>query len=474
VRLLVSYETHEKRVRRTLRGSRRPGRAGLVSGLALSSLLALPARAVDESMLLDHPPARSVKEEAGPLDRGLEEEPEPEPAYFPEARQPFEDLPAFLRDTKLEIDFRSYWFRRRLTNGDDQEALTTGGILRYHSGWLIGHAQIGAALYSSQRLRGRDDRDGTGLLRTRQRSYTVLGEAFVRLRALDNELTGFRHRLNLPFLNGNDSRMTPNTFEGVSLRGRKSWLSYTGGHLFRFKRRNDNDFESFSEAAGVPGASANGLSFGGVQFEPVEGLTLGALDLYVKDTLNTAYTEAEWVSRTAPESWSMRIGSQFTHQRSVGDDRLTGESFDTWVWGAKLAGSWREMMLSVAVSVVDDEARIRNPWGSYPGYLSMMLRGFNRADQKSWGVGASGYLTALGLPQASLALRYSEGYQGKGVDGRSVGDERELNTTLDYRLTRGPLRGLWVRGRFGWGQTENQRKDTLEARIVLRYEFQAL
>ncbi len=425
-------------------------------------------------MLLEQPPARSVEEEAGPLDRGLEVEPEQEPGYFPEAREPLERLPPFLRDTKLELDFRTYWFRRRLTNGQDQEALTTGGIVRYHSGWLLEHARIGAALYTSQRLRGPDDRDGTGLLRSRQRSYTALGEAFLRLRGFGSELTGFRHRLNLPFLNGNDSRMTPNTFEGISLIGRQGRFAWAGGHLFRFKPRNDNDFESFSEAAGVPGASSNGLSFGGLQIEPTRGLTVGAIDYYVKDTLNTAYTEMEWVSRRAPESWNLRLGTQFTHQRSVGDDRLTGDSFETWVWDAKLAGSWNEVMLSIAVSVVDDEAGIRNPWGSYPGYLSMMLRSYNRADQKSWGIGASSYLTALGLPQTSIALRYGEGYQGKDGAGRKVGEERELNGTIDYRLARGPLRGLWLRARFGWGRTDNDRRDSLEARLVLRYELQAL
>jgi hypothetical protein len=40
--------------------------------------------------------------------------------------------------------------------------------------------------------------------------------------------------------------------------------------------------------------------------------------------------------------------------------------------------------------------------------------------------------------------------------------------------TRGPLRGLWLRGRFAWGQFDNARRDSLEGRVVLRYEFQAL
>lgn len=152
-----------------------------------------------------------------------------------------------------------------------------------------------------------------------------------------------------------------------------------------------------------------------------------------------------------------------------GDDRLTGESFETWVWGAKVATSWKKAVLSVAVSITDDDERIRNPWGSYPGYLGMMQRNFNDADEKAWGVSASWHFGRIGLPDFSAAVRYTEGY-----DGQSIGDHREFNGTLDYRLSRGPLRGLWLRGRFAWGHLENARRDGLEGRFVLRYEFQVL
>ena len=36
------------------------------------------------------------------------------------------------------------------------------------------------------------------------------------------------------------------------------------------------------------------------------------------------------------------------------------------------------------------------------------------------------------------------------------------------------LRGLWLRGRFAWGHIDRARRDSLEGRVVLRYEFQVL
>ena len=37
--------------------------------------------------------------------------------------------------------------------------------------------------------------------------------------------------------------------------------------------------------------------------------------------------------------------------------------------------------------------------------------------------------------------------------GLDIGDRQEFNSTLDYRLSSGKLRGLWLRGRFAWGPT---------------------
>ena len=449
----------------------------LRSGAALAAVLllapVLPARALDENTLQERPPERSVAEESASIERGLEEEEEAQPPRVEGVKDWLEDLPPFLRDTSLEVDFRSQYFRRRLTTGGDQEALAIGGVVRYQSGWLLEHAKIGAALFTSQKALGPNDRDGTGLLRPRQRSFTTLGEGFLKLRALGHELTGGRQLLDFPYLNGNDSRMTPNSFEGVTLFGRTRFGSYGGGHLFRIKTRNEQTFDSFSQVAGVPGASSNGMSFGGFGLEPIPGLSVGAVDYYVKDTLNTAYFEVEWAGQDE-EGSGLRLGSQFTDQRSVGDDRLTGESFETWVWGAKLSGSWREVVITAAVSVTSDDQAIRNPFGSYPGYLGMMFRNFNRAGQRSWGIGASGYLTTFGLPELSLALRYSEGYEGRDVQRRKIGTEREFNATLDYQLARGVLRGLWIRGRFGWGKASDEPRDSLEARVLLRYQLQVL
>jgi hypothetical protein len=430
--------------------------------------------AADESLLLEDPPTKSVGEEKGPLERAFEEPPPRDPVLFPGAKRALSDLPAFFRDTQLSGDFRTYYLRRRFAERRNAEALAIGGAFRYRSGWFQDHLQIGAAVFTSQRLYGPTERDGTGLLGPGQRGYTVVGEAFGRLRAANNELTVYRQPLAMPYVNGNDGRMTPNTFEGVTLIGRHPLINYSIGYLFEMKQRNADNFASFSEVAGVPGSSDDGLSFVGIELQPTESLSIGAINHFVKDTLNTAYTEIEW-RYLDTAGWGIRLGTQYTHQRSVGDDNLTGDRFETWIWDGKIAASWKEMVLSVAVSITDGEDRIRNPWGSYPGYVGMMQSNFSEAREKAWSVSTSTYLGLIGLSNLSLALRYAEGYDARSVrTGSEIGDHREVNATLDYRLRSGSLRGLWLRARFAWSQIENASRDAYQVRLILRYDFEAI
>src|SRR5213076_388980 len=66
-----------------------------------------------------------------------------------------------------------------------------------------------------------DDRDGTLLLAPGQNGYTVLGEFYAELRIVkDVGITVGAKGYDTPFINRNDVRMTPNTFEAIVLQGR--------------------------------------------------------------------------------------------------------------------------------------------------------------------------------------------------------------------------------------------------------------
>jgi hypothetical protein len=161
---------------------------------------------------------------AGPA--GAEDAPPPPPApplerLFAPLKEQMADLPPFLRDTDLKIHFRSYYFNRESPSGAENEAWAFGGWLAYRSGWLLDTFGIGATFYGSAPLYGPDEKDGTLLLQPGQEGYYVLGEAYAARRYQDLALLkGFRQEVTQGYINREDNRMTPNTFEGVTLGGK--------------------------------------------------------------------------------------------------------------------------------------------------------------------------------------------------------------------------------------------------------------
>jgi len=131
------------------------------------------------------------------------------------------NLPPFVRDTNLTVHFRTYYFNRTKPDDTINEAWAFGGWLTYESGWLLDTFAMGASLYGSAPLYGPDDRDGTLLLKPEQKGYYVPAEAWGALRYQDYViLKGYRQRVDQTYINSQDNRMTPNTFQGVTLGGK--------------------------------------------------------------------------------------------------------------------------------------------------------------------------------------------------------------------------------------------------------------
>ena len=189
-----------------------------------------------------------------------EDAPEPPPSpplerLFEPVKEAMKDLPPFLRDTDLKIHFRTYYLNREKSDGaTENEAWAFGGWVSYKSGWLFDTFGIGATFYGSAPLYAPDDKDGTLLLKPGQEGYYVLGEAYAALRYQDYALLkGYRQLVDQSYINPQDNRMTPNTFEGVTLGGKVDWVQYLAGYLWEIKPRNSDEFISMAEQAGATG-----------------------------------------------------------------------------------------------------------------------------------------------------------------------------------------------------------------------------
>ena len=385
-------------------------------------------------------------------------------------------LPPFIKDTDLKVHFRSFYFNRTKPDDTVNEAYALGGWIGYQSGWLLDTFAMGATLYGSAPIYTPPDRDGTLLLMPGQNGYYVVGQAWGALRYGDYALlTGYRQLVDQTYINPQDNRMTPNTFQGITLGGTVGWAQYLSGYLWQIKPRNSDDFISMSQQAGAANSN-DGVGLFGVRLTPLAGLRLDVSNQYGVNTFNTIYAGAEYV-QPLNENWKLILGAQFTDQRAVGSALLPqagGKSFwDTQSGGARVQAVWRDLTLTTAFTMTAAGNTIQSPWGSYPGYLSMIDQDFDQARQTAFLVGAA-YDAKRLVPGLSGNFNLAWGWDAiNPKTKKNAPDLAEYDTTVDYRPTlRQPffLNGLWFRVRAAIVDQQDGKTLGYQFRISLNWE----
>jgi len=423
----------------------------------------------------ESPHPESAGKLEGPIEHAFGEKPLSERSLLQGLKATLDDKPAFWRDSKFGLDFRTFYFDRRNSGKDKREAWTAGGQFAYESGWWNDFS-IRAAYYNSTELDAPSDSGDTGLLALGQENISVLGEASLRYRFTDTFLDGsilqlYRQTLGLPYVNKHDIRMLPATHEGYIIQRDNSSLDYVVGHLTKFKNFDSEDFVHMSEAVGAEGTD-KGLSIAGARIPFTEEFTVGTVNYYGWDTFNTFFTEATYHA-ALDDDLDFRLSSQFTNQRSVGDD-LVGD-FDTNHMAARVAFGWRGAIVKVAGSITDDEAGIKAPWGGKPTYLSIQRLDFDRANEKAVLLGLSyntDFFSSLGL---SSYINIAHGTDAEDPStGLDLPDRTEYDITVDYKPPEGVFEGLWIRARYAHLDIEGDGEEVRDFRIIVNYSIQFL
>ncbi|MGE0154830.1 MAG: OprD family outer membrane porin [Reyranellaceae bacterium] len=383
---------------------------------------------------------------------------------------------ALYEDASLTVHFRSYYLGRVVPDGPDMGAWANGGWIGYQSGWFGDAVRFGLVGYGSVPFWAPESRDGTLLLAEDQKGYAVLGQAYLALKLWDQVITGYRQLVDLPEVNPQDNRMTPNTFEGVSIAGEVSVFDYYGGFLWAMKRRNEVKFRDLAEIAGAT-AVQRSMWLAGIGVTPIDDLKLRVSSFIVPDVLWSSYADFVWLTPLA-ENVKLRLGGQFMYQQSVGSDLITGASFDTWAAGAKADVIVGPVTLTAAYTKIGDDAQYRSPYGTWPGYTSMIVTDFNRAREQAFLVGGNLDFAFLGL--TGLSFTGYAVFGNRAIDPltrASLSDKNEYDLTLDYRFSAAywpeVARPLWIRARATYidetlgGDT----RTTKDYRVIVNYEW---
>jgi outer membrane porin, OprD family len=404
---------------------------------------------------------------------------------------------AAFKDTTFEINFRSFYFDRHQFNGSESQAWAIGGWMGLKTGYFLDHIALGTTLYTSQPLYAPADRSGSLLLLPNQDGYTILGEFYADIRIIDglNVNVGAKG-YDTPFINRNDTRMTPNTFEAIVLQGStnadesdasptgdiaglskdavdagqtkvepekdNAVLKYGAGYFYKIKERNDSEFVSMAVDAGAN--VDRGVYTAGLLYEK-GGFSVGGIDYYCPDIINIAYAESK-LKFPIGADWKPKLHAQFVQQSSVGADLLQGDSFSGQQFGLKLdLPVTKPLLLTAAITYAWGNANLRNPWSGYPGYTSVQVQDFNRA-----GEGAFLLRAGYEFPRLEGVSAYALGVFGTTPDQAGQYRQNEYDFNVQWAPKKGLLKDLSLRLRYALVHQYGGNVDNLtDFRVICNY-----
>jgi len=421
--------------------------------------------------LCQSPATGSVEQGATPMDQMEMTNPQPAQPVFTAPAKPQEWWSPFIHDTKFSAQLRTFYFNRDKFDNSRSEAWAIGGWVGLLSGYLANVLRVGAVAYTSQPLYAPDDRDGTLLLKPGQDGYTVLGQIYGEIKFTDRIFGAFgRKEYDTPYINRNDTRMTPNTFEGVTVYGKAGGVDGTpawrfgGGFISKIKEKNSDKFVWMSRDAGA--SVDRGVYVAGANVEH-RGFSFGAIDYYSDDIINIFYTESSY-KIAMPDGYKLALAAQYSHQQSTGDDLLAGQDFSTGQWGVKADLGVGGALFTLAYTDTANERDMQSPWGGYPGYTSVQVQDFNRAGESAVMVKAAYDFSRHGAEGVSA---YALWVHGAGRNAPAFNeDEADLN--LQWTPKEGALRGTSFRVRYAHVRQRGGGDPAInDFRVIVNYDF---
>jgi outer membrane OprD family porin len=371
----------------------------------------------------------------------------------------------FFSEASITLHPRLYYINRHFDTPQTQETLAVGGWVELKSGAWNG-IRIGLTPYTSQWLAGSKDHDGGGLLQEGQKSYSVLGEAYVQWQGLDSTVTLYRQLIDTPFLNSFDVKMVPVTFEAYTLVNQSiSNLTLTLSQVEHIKPWTSTSFQSFSEAAGLDG-SDDGMTLAGILWEP-ESLTLQIWNYLAYNIVNSVYAQADFAGPDMGEiSWT--LSAQSMVQQDVGS-AYAGE-IQAGMGGLLGGMVWKGLTFNLGGTITDNNTDIYNPWASYPGYASLMEEDNDVAGEKAWVAGLAYDFSEIGLQNLSAFAWHSEAWTPER-GSFSDPEQHEWDLTIDYKPG-GIWEGFWFRTRAAYvdNSLSFDGTDYEDFRIIVNYE----
>jgi hypothetical protein len=296
---------------------------------------------------------------------------------------------AFFDDATFTLHLRSYLLDRYDDpdpGSNDPGAWALGGWAGYETGWIGDVLKFGVVGYTSSPC----GRRKTVTAHPPQPRAGRLFRARPGLCALKFEeqvLTLFRQIVNQPEVNAQDNRMTPNTFEGGTLKGELGPFSYYAGVLTAMKKRNAVSSSTSPISRKCDETPTCIWAGWNSRHRGPEGET----SLYVVPGPSRVLLQRCRVDDAGHGGdTKLRLSGQFMIQGPSARSMLDQNAVEiAWIGGFKGDVIWNGLTLTAGYTMNGDDNNWQSPYGSWPGYTGMIVEDFNRAEEQALLVGAS-------------------------------------------------------------------------------------
>ncbi len=417
---------------------------------------------------------------------------------------------AFIEDSKASLELRNFYMNRDFRNDFDSAKAVSkptvqhngyksrqsksdewaqGFLLRYESGFTEGTVGVGVDAYgfAGIKLDSGSGSSDTGLLLPKNTnsngkkggsvpdSYGEIGAA-AKFRISETTLRAGTLMPKLPVVSAGDSRLLPQTFQGVQLTSLDvSNLTLNAGQLERDNQRNstDNEAMAISLHNGKRDASkytksnknvSNKFDFASGSYKWNDQLTTGyhygQLDgVYKQHILNGVFT------LPIAEGQSLKADLRFartSEDDNSGIDNRAISGMLTYQLGYNSFGLGYQKMsgdTGYAYLLLTDPYLVN--------YIQ--VRDFAATDEKSWQARYDYNFAGLGMPGLNLMTRYVKGSNIYMGAGQSRGNEWERDTDIGYVFQEGPMKNLGVKWRNSTVRSDISVGKVDENRLIVSY-----
>jgi hypothetical protein len=403
------------------------------------------------------------------------------------------------------LRFNSFVFLWKHELNKDNAIAAVGGSLLYKSAMLKGF-HLGAGLYTTISA-GNLDREESYLYTSGKDTFSrydrlkdgtvgilTLAQGYLAYTHAETTLKAGRQIFESFLTKSNDTKMIPNTFEGVTLDSKvvpkthikAAYLTRqklrdhsTFHHLFAYGHNPDEPYSAYSQnddSSMHIGLTLDKLKAAGIDDRLVvidihnhgmENLSLWGNYTLVPELISYMMIEAGYGFSLG--DWHVVPGVRYMHQHDEGAAVIIGEnaanrklqtvgyknpqSLDASMFGARIDLEYEHLQLRLGYTDVADRADIVTPWRGFP------TSGFTRVmSQYNWYANTQSYMLQVkydtGLFE-DLSLMGRFAYQD--FDDNKPGVQADSNVlTLDVMKGFGGKSHLYAKMRYGhvWGEDD--------------------